>query len=782
MSNLKRKAMAVLAAVSILAGMFPATGQASDKCPEGEHVFSGTETTEPSCVDNGYTYAVCENCEEKRVVSVTPAIEHSFAEWEDLEDNSSVLRCENCDYEITTHRVFGDDRYETSLAVADILKEDRGKDFDTIVVADGTGFADALSGSYLAEVFEAPVLLTARNDRIMAQTADYIKDNLEDGGVVYILGGEGAVSGDFESYLSEKDCKIKRLSGENRYETNLLILDEIGVYCGDSLIVCTGKNFADALSASVLSNPIMIVPDRLTDSQKEFLDLLGTNTPIDIIGGEGAVSASVEEELKQYGYVSRVYGANRYETSIEIAKKYFTDDDGMIMAYSEDPADGLVAGTLASITAGPLIITLNNDKWSSLISDYIMDARIKAYECYIVGGPSRISDETSRKVLENMGQYYKEYVYSGAFEYRVLDDGTAEIVDYFGYQMVEKQYEVDIPAELDGYKVTSIGNDAFKYLPITKVTVPEGVTVIGDSAFYGCWKLTEVDLPSTLRTIDNDSFALCDKLQSITLPEGITYIGESAFEFSEILEGIELPESLEYIGEAAFYYCPIKDSVFIPKNVAYLGREVFGGNVLLKEISVDESNENYCSENNMVFSKDRSTLIFVPRGIESENIVLPEGVTRLCGGAMAGCKNIKTVSLPDGLKVIGVDSLAVIENMEGITIPDTVVAIGYYGLSYNDNLKEINIPGSVRVIEPDTFRACHALTEVVLNEGTEIIYDEAFDACKVLKKIYIPNSVTEIRRDAIPDNSELVLYVYEGSYAESFAKKYDYDYEYYEPA
>ena len=65
---------------------------------------------------------------------------------------------------------------------------------------------------------------------------------------------------------------------------------------------------------------------------------------------------------------------------------------------------------------------------------------------------------------------------------------------------------------------------------------------------------------------------------------------------------------------------------------------------------------------------------------------------------------------------------------------------------------------------------------------TEIIYDEAFDACKVLKKIYIPNSVTEIRRDAIPDNSELVLYVYEGSYAESFAKKYDYDYEYYEPA
>ena len=222
--------------------------------------------------------------------------------------------------------------------------------------------------------------------------------------------------------------------------------------------------------------------------------------------------------------------------------------------------------------------------------------------------------------------------------------------------------------------------------------------------------------------------------------------------------------------------------MFIPKNVAYLGREVFGGNNFLKEISVDESNENYCSENNMVFSKDRSTLIFVPRGIESENIVLPEGVTRLCAGAMVGCKNIKTVSLPDGLKVIGVDSLAVIENMEGITIPDTVVAIGYYGLSYNNKLKEINVPGSVRVIEPDTFRACYALTEVVLNEGTESIYDGAFAACKVLKKIYIPNSVTEIKKDAIPDNSDLVLYVCEGSYAESFAKKYDYEYEYYEMA
>ena len=144
-------------------------------------------------------------------------------------------------------RISGENRFETAFRVADALKAELGVDkFQTVIIASGTSFADALSGSYLANVKHAPILLSY-NDTYNNKAKEYIRDNLAPGGTVYILGGTAAVPKSMESGL--EGFNVRRLAGKDRFETNLLILREAGVPEGTKVLVCTGTNFADSFSA-----------------------------------------------------------------------------------------------------------------------------------------------------------------------------------------------------------------------------------------------------------------------------------------------------------------------------------------------------------------------------------------------------------------------------------------------------------------------------------------------------------------------------------------------------
>ena len=116
-----------------------------------------------------------------------------------------------------------------------------------------------------------------------------------------------------------------RLGGANRYLTNIQILDA-GLKAdtaADEILVCTGNGFADSLSAAAAGKHILLVADKLTPDQKEFLDKLEGDFTFTAIGGTGAVSEAVMTELEAYGTTDRVGGKNRFETSVEVAKKYW---------------------------------------------------------------------------------------------------------------------------------------------------------------------------------------------------------------------------------------------------------------------------------------------------------------------------------------------------------------------------------------------------------------------------------------------------------------------------
>ena len=290
------------------------------------------------------------------------------------------------------YRVFGASRYETSYETANVLKEQLGVDqFDTAIIAYGKNFPDALAGSYLAGKTDAPILMI--NEKYADELTAYVKENVEEGSKIYVLGGEGAIPQEQLSGLGEYD--LCRLAGKTRYETNLLILEEAGVTNQD-ILVCTGKNFADSLSASATGNPIFLVNNKeLTDDQKAFLEAHKGNNYY-IIGGTGAVSEEMEAQIAKYGETKRISGASRYETSVKLAEEFFDDAKVAVLASAKNYPDGLCGGPLAMSKNAPLILTATGKEAAAV--KYLNDNDIKVGA--VLGGESLISDEVVAKIFE----------------------------------------------------------------------------------------------------------------------------------------------------------------------------------------------------------------------------------------------------------------------------------------------------------------------------------------------------------------------------------------------
>ena len=289
-------------------------------------------------------------------------------------------------------RYSGANRYETAFAVANALKEQQGVDkFDNIIVAYGDNYADALAGSYLAKVKNAPILVV--NSRMESYVKDYIDANASKDGTIYLLGGEGVVSRNFANSLTSSGYNVKRLGGANRYETNMSILKESGV-TNEDILVCSASSFADSLSASAVGKPILLVNTSLYDEQKDLLSTFDTDR-FYLIGGTGAVTASVGTELRQYGTVERVAGDNRYATSKAIADKFFHDGSvTAVIASGDDFPDGLTGGPLAMSLSSPLLLV--NERNTASAAEYVSDHALGVIT--IVGGTGAVSGDAANAI------------------------------------------------------------------------------------------------------------------------------------------------------------------------------------------------------------------------------------------------------------------------------------------------------------------------------------------------------------------------------------------------
>ncbi|MBQ1477362.1 MAG: cell wall-binding repeat-containing protein [Erysipelotrichaceae bacterium] len=297
-------------------------------------------------------------------------------------------------------RISGAGRYETSLNIADQLLEKvqaRGQTkFRSAVISTGKNYPDALSGSFLANRYSAPMLMIGEKNA--ADLVSYIKENVYEGSTVYVLGGTGAVPEEWLGDLSSS-YNVKRLSGKGRYDTNLAILKEANVTTG-AFLVCTGKNYADSLSCSALSFPMLLVGDTLNDAQREFLNSLeGEHNYFYIIGGSKAVSAEIEAELANHGGVQRISGKDRYETSAKIADFFISPFSNAVIATGKNFPDGLSGGPLASILGAPLLLV---DTRKTAAAEEVT-ATFGVIEGYALGGEAALTVDTYNKIFRILG-------------------------------------------------------------------------------------------------------------------------------------------------------------------------------------------------------------------------------------------------------------------------------------------------------------------------------------------------------------------------------------------
>ena len=165
---------------------------------------------------------------------------------------------------------------------------------------------------------------------------------------------------------------------------------------------------------------------------------------------------------------------------------------------------------------------------------------------------------------------------------------------------------------------------------ITRVVLPEGLTSIGDLAFYQCDRLTRVTLPGGVKRVGDYSFAGCTSLAVAVLPEGLESIGRSAFECCEGLVSLRLPSTLKTMKFQAFYRCAGLTSVVIPASVTDLGMTVFG----------------YCTS--LVRAELLAPITMVPEWlfygcVNLTTVVLPETVTGVDTYAFKGCDSLSCV-------------------------------------------------------------------------------------------------------------------------------------------
>lgn len=307
--------------------------------------------------------------------------------------------------------------------------------------------------------------------------------------------------------------------------------------------------------------------------------------------------------------------------------------------------------------------------------------------------------------------------------------------------------------------VTSIGDGAFNdCTDLTSVTIPGSVTSIGDHAFDSCSSLTSITIPDGVKSVGAFAFYWCNKLESITIPDSVTSIGDQAFyktayynDYSEWdvlyignhlikavenisgeysinpgtktigdcafyyckdLKSITIPDSTVSIGNQAFYSCSGLNSITIPKSVTSIGDYAFQVCVNLTEISVDADNTAYCSENGILYNKEKTEIISFPNKKQDILFTIPNGVTSIAHGAFSNCRNLSNLTIPNSVTSIGNDAFNTCSGLTSVTIPDGVTSLGnkaFFGCSC---LTSVTIPNSVTSIGEYAFSDCNNLNEV----------------------------------------------------------------------
>lgn len=373
--------------------------------------------------------------------------------------------------------------------------------------------------------------------------------------------------------------------------------------------------------------------------------------------------------------------------------------------------------------------------------------------------------------------------------YKIINNSYVEIIgledDFSG--------SIQIPSEIEGLPVTSIGDYAFENCTgLTNVTISEKIESIGLNVFDSCTSLININVDSnnlyyesvdgvlydesnnilikcpTKKTgavyiqdgtleIADEAFAYCSNLTSVIIPNSVSSIGSGAFINCLSIENITVPNGVTHIKGYTFYFCKALTSITLPKTVEKVDNYAFA----------------YCSNISSIILYEGVTSIGDHAFSNCDNLVsvsIPSTVTNIGDYVFSNCYNLNSIDIPVGITHISNGMFSDCDDL-CIEIPSHITSIGYDAFYGCNSLTSVNIPSRVTEIGAGAFSSCINLTSVSIGAGIKTVDNYTFNYCKNLKSIVIPQSITNIGKYAFNDCEKLNDVWYLGS-AEDFSQIY----------
>ena len=391
----------------------------------------------------------------------------------------------------------------------------------------------------------------------------------------------------------------------------------------------------------------------------------------------------------------------------------------------------------------------------------------------------------------------------GDFQYKIEDDNSCTITDYDGMAS-----SLSIPSTINGHTVKQIDTGALSdNRIITSVTIPNGVTTIGFSAFNGCIKLEKIKLSSNLDTVCENAFNNTKWFNNQS--NGLVYVGKVAYKYKGDMPRntkITVKSDTVSISESAFKDCANLTAILIPSSVKHIDKYAFYNCQGLTKLNFNDGIERI--ENDAFGSCEKLTSVNFSETLKSigafafveckklSEITIPQSVTSVGEYAFSGCENLASVTVsddllyvggrafektkwlnsqPDGVVYIGksaygykgdmpkntelslksgitnISGYAFYEekNLTSVKIPETVNRIGNWAFLDCEGLKNVNIPDGVKRIESWTFSNCSSLTNITVPDSVTVLDGLAFSYCTNLKNIELSKNLTEIGMGAL---------------------------------
>lgn len=289
-----------------------------------------------------------------------------------------------------TKRLSGLNRYQTSVAVS----LDGWQQSDYVVLANGENFPDALSAATLAKKYNAPILLTQK-DSLPTETKNSIQQLKAKN--VFIIGGIGVVSTAVENQLKSMGVAITRLAGQDRYETDIKVAEQLDNV--SEIAIVTGEDFADALSiapiAAKKNMPIILIQHNVVPAVVRAYINSHSITKTYVIGAGSTID---DASLAGIPNVEKITGQDKYQRNLAVINRFKSELNlnTIFVATGEDFADALSGSILAGTNSNPMIL-VGADPTSE--KKYFNDNSITLSSIKILGGIGAIKEEVINNLL-----------------------------------------------------------------------------------------------------------------------------------------------------------------------------------------------------------------------------------------------------------------------------------------------------------------------------------------------------------------------------------------------